>query len=105
MTDEETETARITQLVLNICDNQVFTDRHCREPSDIGIVFMVLSLAPKEQFPTDLGMVWEYMSEAAPRDVNGMPCFFSCNFETAANAERIWAGVKQEMERRKAVKF
>lgn len=102
MSDEEKETERLKKLVLDICDGRVFVSWGL-EPEQMRSVFMVLALAGPEHFPPDATMVWAPMSEAGPVSINGMPCFFSCHFETRETHGRVHKAVFAELERRKSV--
>lgn len=105
MADEtpEEKTARLSRLVLDICDGRVFTSHQC-PPEMLRLVFMPLAVAEKGQVPEDVGLVWEYMDKAARGGINGMPFFFSCHFENYEDYTRIHEGVVAEQERRKLVK-
>lgn len=102
MSDDEKETERLRKLVLGICDGQVFTS-HGLDADEVQRSFMVLAFASPEDIPKDATLVWEELSKAGPRSVNGLPCFFSCHFETRETHERVIKAVQAEMARRAAV--
>lgn len=72
----------LKQIAVDLFHGKIFTDRHCRRPEDIMMVFMVFALmASKDmkKFQDDPpGMIFEYLDKAGPRSINGMPGFFSC---------------------------
>src|SRR5688500_15846561 len=78
------------EFILGVCDGKIFTDRHTRSDHEIGLVFMVFALSGPDQLGIDIndvGCVWEWLSEAGPRSINGMPCFFSCRFMNKKDAK------------------
>jgi len=102
VTDDE-----LKQLAKDIHGNRVFTIRHIR-PQDLsrllGMVFMPLSLM-NDKHMDDLteklgekGMVYEYLSEAGPRAVNGYPVFFSLRAMDTDETEKVWGYVKELKE-------
>jgi hypothetical protein len=89
------------EFILGVCNGQIFTDRHCHNPNDIPLVFMVIALGGLGGLDLeDLGCIYEFMSEAGPRSVNGMPCFFSCRLMNKKDAGFAFKMVAQEMDRR-----
>ena len=52
-----------------------------------------------QRFLSELGMVWEYYSKAAPRSVNGLPIFFSARFLNRSDTDRVSAAIARERER------
>lgn len=50
-----------------------------------------------------LGLVWEYLSEAGPRSVNGMPIFMSLRFMHIEDWNRARTAILREEERRKNI--
>lgn len=77
MTDEQCK-----RLALDLHAGRVFTDRDCRNPQDVTMVFMPLLFMSREDannmVEDEIALVYEYMSEAGPRACNGMPMFMSC---------------------------
>jgi hypothetical protein len=90
-TDEE-----LKQLAQDILMDKVFTDRHLRNdnPQTFALVFMPFAMANAEQLEAmkkeDIGMVYEYLSEAGPRSINGLPTFFSCKRITKAETDKVF---------------
>lgn len=79
LTDNE-----LKSIAVDFCEGKIYSDRHIPpEGSDCAImmVFMPLALgAGKEWSKEDceqIGMIYEYVSEAGPRSIDSMPSFFS----------------------------
>lgn len=94
-TDDE-----LRQLAMDIVDNKVFTDRHMQEHEAhmLGQVFMPIIFMDQEQSKAvfeDVGMVYEYYSEAGPRSVNGLPMFMSVRFLSNEETNRIAPMIKE----------
>jgi hypothetical protein len=73
----------LRQIGADIYEGKVFTDRHISKNSlDITpSIFLLIALgafskAP-EEYIDNIGMIYEYLSEAGPRSINGYPMFFS----------------------------
>lgn len=75
--------AELKQIAVDIFENKIFTNRHIAQ-EDMKLVsslFMPIALGAfsswTEEELQDIGLIYEYMTEAAPRNVNGYPSFFS----------------------------
>lgn len=94
----------LRQLVLDICDNRVFTDRHCRTADEVLQCFPILAMMKlcdrKFIAANPPGLVWEFYSKASPMGVNGLPMFFSCKFLSPSDQEKVHPLVVAEMTRR-----
>lgn len=81
------------QLALDLVEGRAFSDWQCRNPQEVRMTFMILTLmSSKEirQFRREKpGMVYEYLDKALPRSANGMPVFFSCHFLTQSQTKRV----------------
>jgi len=97
----------LREFVLGVCDNKIFTDRHCRSPEDVQSVFMILALGclegRSEDEVSNIGCVWEWVDQASPRTMNGYPMFVSVRFLNLADTERASAAIITEMARRKEI--
>ena len=98
----------LRKLITEICDGTVFTSAQCRE-SDMGMVFMPILLGAfaentKESLK-QIGILYEYLSEAGPRSCNGYPCFFSFHMLHKDDWEIVRASIPKELERRKGVEL
>lgn len=75
-TDQE-----LRQIALDLADGKIFCNRHV-PPNDSRMllsIFMILSLMENaNQWVRDAGLIYEYLSEAGPRSINGYPMFMSC---------------------------
>jgi hypothetical protein len=98
--------AELRQLAMDIVENKVFTDRHLNEneASMLGQVFMPIIFMSEEQTKKvfeDVGMVYEYYSEAGPRGINGLPVFMTVRFLSSDESNRIAPMIKtiQEFKR------
>jgi len=95
MTNEE-----LKRLAEDICENRVFTDRHINEKDAelTPMIFMPLGLGALSTIDLDnvqvkkkrkeideMAMIYEYISEAGPRGINGYPCFFSMKVLTKSD--------------------
>jgi hypothetical protein len=107
---KQAEQPSLQDIALGIHGGTIYSTLHMmavdRDPErvarDAGMVFMPLALMNRELvesvnkfmrdcdmpqvvpvepgLPADLGMIWEYMSKAGPRSVNGVPMFMSMRF-------------------------
>lgn len=83
----------INQLAQDVYAGRVFGTWNIENPHDTGMVFMVLALmdtiARKKMVRDGIVHLWEHMSKAGPRAINGMPCFFSAHELNAEDTERL----------------
>lgn len=100
MTDDE-----LREFVIGYCDGRVFTS------DDVGkgqahlmhYVFMTLVFMDEPLHP-DTGLLWEWIREAGPRGINGMPMFTSHRAMHKDDWERAKKAIVAELERRKEIK-
>jgi len=101
MTDDE-----LRAFVLGVCDGRIFTS------SDVpgyllGSVFMPIVLGAFAGWSEDdvqqVGLLWEYLHEAGPLSVNGMPTFFSCRVMHCDDLDRALVAIDAEHERSKRI--
>ncbi len=85
----------LRQLAADIADDKIFTHRHIPEQQSemIPRVFMPIALGAfkdytKEQME-DIGLIYEYYSDAGPRGINGYPCFFSFRILSVEETKRM----------------
>lgn len=88
MTDKQ-----LKELAIDFRAGRIFTDRHIQNKTSVSSVFMVLALLNGKQIE-DLqadppGMIYEYMTEACPMSVNGMPTFFSMRSISKEDVKRL----------------
>lgn len=83
-----------------ICTGEIFCDRHIKNPlQDAQVVFMPIALGAlstmTEDQVKDVGMIYEYLSEAGGRCVNGYPTFMSMKLLNRADTEKVIEYAKQ----------
>lgn len=97
----------LKQIAVDLRAGRIFTDRHVKGPEEMSMVFMVLlfldekALAELKANPP--GMVYEYLSEAGPRSINGMPCFMSHRYLTLEDTKTVFDLMKKLEAAEKAV--
>lgn len=72
----------LKQIAIDINAGRIFTNLHA--PEDMwNSIFMPLVFMGVDQILEMIadmpGLMYEYLSEAGPRSINGYPCFFSVN--------------------------
>jgi hypothetical protein len=84
----------LKQLAVDFKEGRVFSDRHVTNPQDISMVFLVLLFMDKEDIDQlkqdNLGMIFEYISKAGPRAVNGMPMFTSARYLNRSDTKLLF---------------
>lgn len=89
MTDKE-----IKKLAEDMYKGLIFTDMHIRNSEDIPMVFQPLIFIHEEQLEElrsgPPGLLYEYMSEAGPRSINGMPIFWSFNMLSQEDTKKLF---------------
>ncbi len=88
-TDEE-----LKQIAEDLWAGRIFSDRNIKRAEDIPMVFMALIFLKKEQIEQlekqQMDFFYEYMSQATPTGVNGMPTFFSVRMLTKPETKRMF---------------
>jgi len=91
----------LKQIALDINKGLIYTDRHIPkselEHGALGSVFIPLLFIDQDTRDTlkDVGMIYEYLSEAGPRSCNGMPGFFSFHFLDKEDTLKVLTLVKE----------
>jgi hypothetical protein len=75
----------LKQIAMDLVDGKIFSDRHLGESNQsmLGSVFMPIVLGAFSKMTEEelkegkVSFIYEYLSEAGPMAVNGMPTFFS----------------------------
>lgn len=96
----------IKKLAGDIYLGLVFTDRHIENPSDIPRVFVPLMLMGEEQIEelrsNPPGMIYEYIENASPMGIDGMPIFFSFRLldqEDVKKVNKKYIQIKEAVEK------
>lgn len=101
MTDED-----LRKFVIDYCDGRVFTSADIRNPEQLSWVFLPLmdinNLLTKSEIES-VGLIYEEMSKALPRGINGMPMFTSCRFMNIDDHKRACAAIDRELKRRRNI--
>lgn len=89
MADEE-----IKKLAEDMYKGLVFTDRNIQPNEEVQTVFMPLALMGKELIDelrkNPPGMIYEYMDQAGPMSINGMPMFLSFKMVSIDDAKKVF---------------
>ncbi len=64
-------------LATDIIDGRIFGSWQIPKDGNLEMVFASTLFMTPDQFPRNIGALYEYYTEAMPRSVNGYPCFFS----------------------------
>jgi len=98
--------SEIKEVANGIYKRSIFPSIFIENAKDISSVFMVLMLMDDKQSEEfkkiNVGMVYEYMSEALPRCINGMPIFMSMKILDKKDAKRVmdkYFEIKEVMEK------
>jgi len=105
MTDD-----KLREFVDDYVSGRIFTLDRIRDPErEMGMVFCGLMFGPFERYNPDslgdIGNVYEYMSQAGPRSINGYPFFTSFRLIHKKDWKRALKMIPGEIERRKAVEL
>ena len=102
-TDEE-----LRQIALDLHLGKIFSDRHCPGPESIPMVFMLLNLMEdkviEEIKAKNVNFIYEYLDQAGPLSVNGMPTFMSLRFLTKDESDKMFEYYKKFKEAQDSVK-
>lgn len=91
LTDEE-----IDQLAIDIITNRVFFPW---TQSDMESAFMmVLAFATEDQIPPNATIMYEELSKAGPRSLNGMPMFTSGKLFPSESREALMTALERKAD-------
>lgn len=80
----------LRSVALEITEGKIFGSWQLANPDiELRLVFMVLTFCKKEDMPEDAYVVYEYMANAGPGAINGLPIFYSCYFLSKADFEEV----------------
>lgn len=91
----------LRQLAMDMANGLVFTSDQVRESSQdmLGLIFVPLIFMPDEHrealVKAEIVMIYEYISKAGPRSINGYPIFMSCLMLDKRDAARVWELVRE----------
>lgn len=83
----------IKQIAMDMAEGKVFTSNHIPEDQIdmLPKIFMVIALGGiHPEHTKNLGMIYEYISEAAPMAINGFPSFFSHKMLNRSDTTKLW---------------
>jgi len=102
----------LKDFVLGCCNGHIFTSNQVPDEEAqhlLGSIFMPLVFGALKNYDQEsienIGVLWEHMSEAAPRGINGYPMFFSCRIMHKDDWTRARAAIKKELHRREAIEL
>lgn len=99
--------AGLAKFVMDFCDGKVFTSAHVHDSQTenlLHIIFLPLALGGLhglyEHEVKNIGLIWEHLSQAGYRGINGYPTFMSCRLMHKDDWDTARKAIKREMERR-----
>jgi len=98
-TDQE-----LKELAMGMHSGTVFSNMHLRKGDEnmMSMIFMPLALGAlskmTEEEISDVGLIYEHLSAAGPRGINGYPTFFSFNILTKRESETLFEHLKKIQE-------
>lgn len=96
----------LAKFVMDYCDGKVFTSAQVSEHSLnlLPCIFMPLALGGLQGLydaeVQRIGLIWEYMSQAGYRAINGYPTFLSCHLMHKDDWNTARKAILREMTRR-----
>lgn len=104
------EDDELRKFVLGWCDGKLFSTAHeqlRRQPHHIPSVFMVAAFGGfadcSKTYLDEIGIIWEWIDEALPRAINGMPMFMSCKVMHKEDWSRARVAINNELDRRREI--
>ena len=82
----------LKKLAIDIHAGRVFTDRHCKSeeaPSTFIPLFFMEPEALQKMIDKEISLIYEYMTEAGPKTINGRPMFSSFHTLTKPEHEKM----------------
>jgi hypothetical protein len=83
----------LKKLAVDIEDGLVFTNLHLKDKLRLKSVFMLLNFFTKEQMKKleeeKVGLIFEYLGEAGPIAMDGLPSFFTVRFLNESDTEKL----------------
>lgn len=85
--------ADLKKIAVDLFEGKIYTDRHIPEGESLAMVFMPIALGAfqntTEEEIKNIGLIYEYLDQAGPRSINGMPNFFSFKMLTRSETESV----------------
>lgn len=88
--------AELKQIALDLSGGKIFCDKHLGEDAQqmFKSVFLPIALGALDYMTKEekmqIALIYEYLSEAGPRSVNGYPSFFSFKLLRKDEAKKMW---------------
>jgi hypothetical protein len=101
----------LCRFVDDFLSDRIFTSAHLRghERENLSLVFMPIAFGYFNRYQPEslkqIGIIYENMSAAGPRAINGKPCFTSMRILHVDDWQRAWAAILKEEERRKNIEL
>ncbi len=84
----------LKKLAVDYKESRIFTHLDIHNINDTSMVFMPIALMRKEDLEklkaSDPGLIYEHISEAGPRAINGMPMFMSFHSLNQEDTKRLF---------------
>ncbi len=86
--------AELKQLAVDFHKGMIFSNCHVENQEDARLCFFPLALGGLNNHPESylksIGLVFEYLSKAGPRSINGNPCFFSMQLLNRSDTTKLF---------------
>lgn len=94
MTDEE-----LRQIAVDLHAGRIWSDRNCRSVEEVRMSFLIVAFMDgkdlKAMEERGVDFIYEYLDQAGPRSVNGMPVFLSMKTLTKPEADKMFEFYKK----------
>lgn len=80
---------QLRKLALDMVDGRIFHDQMCPENMVTHVFMPLMFVTVAKEDSQHWGLVYEYMSEAGPRTLNGFPMFMSMRVLHVNNLPRL----------------
>jgi hypothetical protein len=104
MNYESKTSEQIKQIALDYMAGRLFCSDQVQNINDMPMVFMVLLFLPEEDLKDlregKITFAYEYMDQASPRSINGMPMFYSAKFLDHEDRKRMYGGEAESSSQR-----
>lgn len=98
--EEEIRPTRLTEdqikeLARDMVAGQVYVPKNGYELECSFAILFALGAEQMRSWVENIGMVYEYMKKAAPRQINGLPMFFSMRFVHKDDMDALFDKIEQ----------